>query len=105
MICYAKHEFELNKIPKGSKTSLRAQLLQVAKVRGTAPKELINPYEFPDELEYVWDWFVDLSNNSAQLTYLDIYSWSQLTGERPTKQEVGLILQLSRIMKEVYSND
>lgn len=70
---------------------------------GRAPVGLIGP-ELPDELGYVWRWFVELDEaravsamGAAPITFESIQAWAQLTGRAPLPFEVRLLRRIDRL--------
>lgn len=49
--------------------------------------------EFPKELEYVWDWYLEV-RGEHQLTNQEMLAWTQLSGYIPTDNERRLIFLL-----------
>jgi len=56
---------------------------------------------FPDELAYLWEWFVELDRARGStgfamspIGFVDIQAWASLTGRRPYPEEVHALLQL-----------
>ena len=91
-----EQEIELAKIPKGSKTPLKAQLEQVYKATGKKPQQLAELQDPPDELLYVWRWWKDL-RKLDRLTFAEIESWSRLMRIDVSPWEVDLIMSLDFI--------
>lgn len=89
---FALHEFRIG--PK------RADFDEVEKQTGRTPPEAINPEPYPDALEYIWEWFGELSRTRGggwgpgPITYLEIDAWARLTSNSPEPWEVALIRKL-----------
>ena len=47
---------------------------------------------------YLWYWFCELWRGES-LSYAEILAWSQLTGNKPTTEDVRLIKKLDAIMR------
>lgn len=100
MINWASHEFILNQTDdKG--ISQREHLEQVEKQTGRKPKDLENPNEFPTVLSHVWSFFIQLHNSRTSgfsgpnlITYQEIESWKNLTGNSVTPYEIDCIKRL-----------
>lgn len=57
--------------------------------------------ELPACVVYLWGWFLELHNarpsgglGPGAISYSDIYAWTLLTGNRPTKWDVEVLKQL-----------
>jgi hypothetical protein len=77
---------------------------------GRTPLQLQAP-EFPTELEYLWDYFLELSSTRPQgysgplpITYQEIAAWRDLTDNPITSLDVEVIKRLDRIYLKVVSN-
>lgn len=62
---FAEHEFRLGKRGKDGKT-LRETLQVVERMTGHMPIEGVNPAEFPQEIEHLWGWFLQLNAKRPQ---------------------------------------
>lgn len=102
-MAYVAHETELDRQTDG--TSLRAIYEDKLRRGDTSvlPK-LIGP-DYPDELEYLNDWRLQLHGRSgvgmagfSPLSYSTIADWSRLTGNEPTPDEVTALLRLDATM-------
>jgi hypothetical protein len=67
------------------------------------PEEL-EPIEKPACLDYLWQWFCELSNSRQYtdfgplaLSYQEIQAWANLTGKDPAAWEVEAIKQIDRL--------
>ena len=93
---YARHYAEMGKRAEDGST-VRDHL--EASGSAYALAQLVPP-EFPEELEYLWSWSLELHGRSGvsmaglnPLTFQTIEAWAVLTDTVPTPQEVeGLIL-------------
>lgn len=63
----------------------------------------------PLELEYIWNWFLELSSGRTSsgfgpnpLTFPDIAAWARLTRAYPTAAEVKTLLVLDRMWLRSY---
>lgn len=61
--------------------------------------------EFPDLLQYVWDWFEELSKRRSYhaaganpLTWLELEVWARMTGVEPTRRECLLLFRLDDVV-------
>jgi len=100
---WAEHELSLLQTDDKGITQ-REHLEQVRKMTGHAPEELENPYEFPKLLSHVWSFFLQLSQARTQgfsgpnpISYPDIQSWKELTGNTINPYEVGILKRLDAI--------
>jgi len=57
-------------------------------------------------LQYVWDWFCALNetrnyseNGAMAISYAEIAAWRDLTGERPSPDDISLIKKIDRISR------
>lgn len=91
---YAEAQFDLNRIPEGSKSTKRAQLQQVEKSTGRKMPAL--HMELPPAFGYVWITYLEVSRGNP-LTYTEIKAWCDLTGNRLTNTELELILRLDTL--------
>lgn len=89
----------LIKRPKGSNVTLRDHLQQVYKQTGVKPAQLAEQPEKPEELEYLYNWFLELVDYSAPLTYQEIESWSRLTCVDLKAWETQVLKNLERIYR------
>jgi hypothetical protein len=78
-------------------------LIQVWKTLGRKPKELEDQPELPEELQYLWEWFLELRSGEGMLTFTEIRSWSELTKQPLLAWEVDLLRALDRIYWRVFS--
>ena len=62
---------------------------------GDKPEELEQP-EFPEELGYIWQWFLDVRTGEA-MTYTEIANWSGLMGISILPHEVDVMKTLDRV--------
>lgn len=83
-----------------------ARLEDVERRTGKRPALLDGP-PFPQSLEYVWEWFDELSDarrtgdfGVASLTYSDIDAWARLTGQHPSPYDVRLLIDLDRTYRK-----
>ena len=88
---------------------MREHLEQVWKSTGRKPEGL-DPPPFPDVVNHVWAWFIELHNARPQtgmgvspITYSEISAWSSLTGVIPNPWEVGVIKSIDRVFITVNS--
>lgn len=91
----------------GDKT-LKDHLEQIEAVSGQTPKELINPTDLPYALEYIWNWFIELSNSRPTgfsglepLSYPVIESWMRVTGNAPSAFDVSLIRKVDDLYRSM----
>ena len=77
---FARHEFELDRpATKDAKHSKRESLEQIAKSLGHFPEEYFGP-EIPEEMQYIWNWFIELHNARGQggLAFSEIKCWCDM---------------------------
>jgi hypothetical protein len=67
---------------------------------------ILDRYAIPDALEYVWDWFWELSRTRRAgmagpepIGYADVDAWARLTDRRPTPAEVEALLSLDYVTR------
>lgn len=77
---------------------------------GKKPLALIPP-EFPDDLLYLWEWFIDLHGARGQgysgpppISFSEIKSWCDLMSITLSGWEVDLIKDLDKTYMRVVSN-
>lgn len=83
---------------------LRDQLEQVYKTTGVLPEQLLQHKEMPEELAYVWEWFLELKR-SAKITWMELAAWSNLKKLSITPFEADLIMNLDSAHIEVLRRD
>lgn len=93
----------MNKVPEGSKTTLRTQLNQVWKTTGVQPKDLANAPKLPDELVYLWDAYVEVYTG-IRLTYTEVKSWLQVTKRFLSPNEIHAIMELDNLNYKITNN-
>jgi hypothetical protein len=83
--------------------------MQVEEQTGRTPLPLIGP-EFPDEVLHVWSAFLLLSETRAQgfsgplpITYSEIKSWIELTGNYLLPWEVEAVKKLDAVYMRVVN--
>ena len=66
------------------------------------PEQLV-PQEMPDCLNYLWQWFCELSNGRSygefgpmSINYSEIKAWTDLTHSEPTAWEVEALKSIDR---------
>lgn len=94
-------------VPDKKGITVREHLESVERQKGEAPPGLIGP-DFPEALEYVWEWFQDLSAHRRSsefgiesISFTDMDAWARLTGHAPTPQEVSLLIELDRTYRNI----
>lgn len=90
----------MSKPVEGTETALKDHLLQVYKSTGIKPKQLADQPEFPKELYYIWEAYLQLRRPEG-ITYTEIKSWSQLTCCDLLAWEVDTIKTLERVHVKV----
>ena len=107
IIEFAKNEFERSQNIEGSDETQQAVLESLAWQAGKKVSDLVTVVEFPELLDYLWRWFVDLNNergsNGFGLNPLDstkLKDWCWRTGNSPTKWEMEVIVKLGRVFDE-----
>lgn len=108
MLDYAEHIFRLKKRDKDG-VSEEDHLKQVERQTGITPEGLIGP-EFPHLLSNCWSAFLDLNrtrssgmNGSKPITYTEMVSWKEMTGNNLTPKEVELLTKLDSVYLEVMN--
>lgn len=76
--------------------------MQVWKTLGRKPKQLAEAPALPEELSYVWEWYLEV-RGSEPLTYTELRNWSLLTKKVLLGWEAELIRSLDRIFWKVHS--
>lgn len=76
----------------------------VEKQRGFAPDELINPYEIPNFLMYLWHDFLALSSTRQAgmginpISYQEIEAFARLTNTKYSRLELSVIRKLDQLL-------
>jgi hypothetical protein len=79
-------------------TTVREHLRQV-ELSGREVPEL-HPEPPPDEIMYIWDWFMQLSRSRpvgmgpGAISFSEIRAWADLMGEMPTRTETKVLMML-----------
>jgi hypothetical protein len=68
----------------------------VWKTTGRKPRELEDIPLLPEEVGYIWDWYLRVRGHEP-LTYSEIASWAALTGADPSPAEVEAIRRLDQL--------
>lgn len=76
--------------------------MQVWKALGRKPKELADQPDFPEELRYIWDWYLEMRSGEP-LTFTEIKSWAELTQQTLLAWEVDLVRMLDKLYWRVIS--
>jgi hypothetical protein len=107
MLAFVAHEARMRApADKEGRVSVRTALTAAA-ARGveSAIKGLASP-PFPEALEYLWDWFMELDrtrttgfNGPDPITYPIIESWARLMDRHPSPTDVELLLQMDLVMR------
>lgn len=66
------------------------------KATGRTPPELAAVPELPEEVKYIWEWYLRVRGREP-LTFQEIASWAQLTGVEPSPAEVEAIRKLDQM--------
>lgn len=68
---------------------------------------LTNPFWYPESLRYLHEWAVELYGTSGvseaglmPLSWQALVAWADLTGRRPTVDEIDGLRQLDAVMRE-----
>jgi len=77
--------------------------MQVYKATGKLPAKLRDRVKLDDNLQYIVNWYLELQGASP-LTFTEIKSWCELTGNEPLPWEVEVIKKLDTIYWESYTN-
>ncbi|MDI6742662.1 MAG: hypothetical protein QMD11_07970 [Smithella sp.] len=99
---FAEHEFNLNVRQKDG-ASLREHLEVVHMQIGKMPEQL-KPVDIPDFVNYLWQWFLELSRGRGYaeygpmpLSYSEIKAWAQLTKTELQSWELNVIKKIDLI--------
>jgi hypothetical protein len=85
---------------KGSEFPEKVHLLKVYKQTGKLPKKLAEQPECPDELKYIWDWFLGIIRG-GEFTWANVQAWANLHAFRLTAWESSLLSKLHGIYCEI----
>jgi hypothetical protein len=88
----------------GSKSRLKDHLNQVWKTTGKKPNQLSEQPEFPEELRYIYDWYLEVKD-VKQLTFTEIKNWSELSRTNIMAWEVDILKNIDRIYWNVVNAD
>jgi hypothetical protein len=58
----------------------------------------------PEELQYLWEWYLELRNVEGALTFTEIRNWTELTKQPLLAWEVDLLRAIDRIYWRVISD-
>ncbi|WP_440056195.1 phage tail assembly chaperone [Pseudoalteromonas sp. T1lg65] len=83
-------------MPKGARLTRKQALKQVWKTTGHKPAELAEQVALPDELAYLWQWYLELKSDKP-LNFTEIHHWSSLTRKHLRSWEVDLLRSIDRI--------
>ena len=108
-MAHCETEFRLAKpLPDGG--SQRLHLEAVYRATGKMPATLAEIPPMPDELAYLWHWFLDLdaargSNGFgiSPLSYVEIKAWSDLTRNTLAPWEIEAIKRLDAVRIRVVN--
>ncbi len=102
LVGFAEHEFQLSTRQKDG-SSLREHLESVQRQTGNTPSRL-EQISLPYCIVYLWHWFCELSGGRGysehgpmQLTYSEIFAWSQLMKIELMVWEVTALKQVDRV--------
>lgn len=105
---YAEWVFELSTTDQSGITK-RAHLEQVYKSTKKMPDDL-KPREIPQPLLYIWQTFVSISacrqsgfSGPLAISYTEIKSWSELTGNDLTPLDVDILRKLDALYLKVIN--
>ncbi|MGI9277483.1 MAG: phage tail assembly chaperone [Endozoicomonas sp.] len=90
-------------MPEGATVTRRQSLQQVWKSTGRQPEALADQPPLPEELAYLWEWFLELRTSEA-LTFTEIHYWTQLTQKRIRGWEVDVLRSIDRIYWRVMND-
>jgi hypothetical protein len=106
---YGAWDFKLSK-PDKDGVSEREHLEQVEKQIGITPIALEAP-PFPLDMEYVWSAFLSLNEGRGAgfsgplpISYQEIKSWMELTGNILTPFEIDAVKRLDRVYIKVVND-
>ena len=87
-------------------------MLSVERQTGFRPPELDEIKECPEDLKYIWDWFLELDSSRTSngfgvnpITFSDMYSYFQLLKIIPDDIEIMLIRMLDRVALDHYRRE
>ena len=86
-----------------------AQLLSVERQTGRMPQELENLVECPNDLIYLWQWYLQLNNKRQSGMGINSISWSDtkayfdLIQIQPTEDELNILNRLDNIALKHFS--
>lgn len=69
------------------------------KQTGKLPQKLKDQPKLSPEMRYIVDWYLELQG-AGPLTFTEIKSWAELTGNQPLPWEVEIIKNLDKIYWE-----
>lgn len=81
---------------------MRVHLEQVEKTTGRRPKKLLDQPDCPQELNYIWEWYLEMRSGEL-LNFTEIKSWSELTNQQLLSWEVDILRTLDRIFWKIIN--
>lgn len=94
MIKHAERFFQLQKTIDGTNQTLAESLKIVAEKKKVNPETLYKLPKCNEKILYLIEWFYDLKKSPEPITYSEIESWSRLTKQKVTPNEVDAIMKL-----------
>lgn len=69
--------------------------MQVWKQTGRQPAQLAEQPRFPDEVQYLWEWYLDMKQG-ATITFSEIRHWAALRKVRLQQREIAALRRLEQ---------
>lgn len=67
--------------------------------QGVEIPEIENAPRLPDEVAYIWSWYVEVASVCDKITFSELKSWQDLKGFRLLTVEVDAIMALERVRR------
>lgn len=78
----------------GTDKTNRENLNQVAKSKKVISETLYKLPEIEPKIKYLLEWFYQIKKTTEPITYSEIKSWSELTGNLIKPEEVKVLMRL-----------
>ncbi len=72
---------------------------QVEKATGVKPEGLLNAPQMPDNLEYLWQEYIDIRKGCDQLSYIVIDAYQDVMGYELSPFEIDLLLEVDLLRR------
>lgn len=96
----------------GGSSKLKEQLLSVERQTGIRPKELDDFVDCPEDLKYIWDWFVELDSTRTgsgfgvnPIQFSEIVAYFTLIDIEPDAFEITALRMLDRVALNHYRKE